>query len=109
MPSSLALAIREEDAVVEEYQSRASRALLPARRVGSPLSGAIDLPFGDGRVPAEMNWGNHDLPERAQDKSLAFVVRRWFRKNAEQPRLDFSVAKRLGADLGHPPGSLHAT
>ena len=59
-------------------------------------SGAIDPSFGDGRVPTEMNWGIHDLPERAQDNALAFVVTRGCRKNAQQPRLDFSVVKRLG-------------
>jgi hypothetical protein len=59
-------------------------------------SGAIDPSFGDGRAPTDMNWGIQDLPERVQDNALAFVVRRGLCKNAEHPRLDFSVVKILG-------------
>jgi hypothetical protein len=65
--------------------------------------------FGDARVSKEMNWGIQDLPERVQDNALAFVARRGVRKNAQQPRLDLSVVKKVGVDLGHPPGSLQAT
>ena len=47
----------------EEVPEPGEPGIAPGAAGEVTASGAIDLSFGDGRVPTEMNWGIHDLPE----------------------------------------------
>ena len=43
-----------------------------------------------------MNWGLQDLPERVQESSLCFVVRKGPRASGQQARVDLTLVKALG-------------
>eukprot|EP00974_Lingulodinium_polyedra_P003601 339065-Lingulodinium_polyedra.AAC.1 len=52
-----------------------------ATAVSATVSSTIDPMFGDGRVPAAMNWGIQDRPERVEESALCYLIRRGPRTN----------------------------